>query len=180
VRYHDQEWGRPVHDDRRLFELLILEGAQAGLSWSTILHKRGGYRSAFANFDPVKVARFDARRRALLRRDLGIVRNRLKIESSVSNARAFLALQREFGSFSRYLWSFVDAKPLLNRPRPRRTPARTVLSDRISKDLLKRGFRFVGSTIIYAYLQAVGVVNDHSRGCYLCPPASRRRAARRR
>src|SRR5215471_9844178 len=164
VRYHDQEWGVPQHDDRRLFEMLILEGAQAGLSWSTILHKRSGYRRAFANFDPRKVARFDARRRAALRRDPGIVRNRLKIESTVSNARAFLALQREFGSFDRYLWSFVDGKPLLNRPRPRATPARTALSDRLSRDLLKRGFRFVGSTIIYAYLQAVGVVNDHSRG----------------
>ena len=180
VRYHDEEWGRPVHDDRRLFELLILEGAQAGLSWSTVLHKRAGYRRAFANFDPAKVARFNARRRAVLRRDAGIVRNRLKIESTVSNARAFLALQREFGSFDRYLWSYVNRKPLLNRPRPRGTPARTALSDRLSRDLLKRGFRFVGSTIIYAYLQAVGVVNDHSRGCFLCPPAPRRRVVRRR
>ena len=180
VRYHDEEWGRPAHDDRRLFELLILEGAQAGLSWSTVLHKRAGYRRAFANFDPAKVARFNARRRAVLRRDAGIVRNRLKIESTVSNARAFLALQREFGSFDRYLWSYVNRKPLLNRPRPRGTPARTALSDRLSRDLLKRGFRFVGSTIIYAYLQAVGVVNDHSRGCFLCPPAPRRRVVRRR
>ncbi|HUI62286.1 MAG TPA: DNA-3-methyladenine glycosylase I, partial [Steroidobacteraceae bacterium] len=129
VRYHDEEWGRPAHDDRRLFELLILEGAQAGLSWSTVLHKRAGYRRAFANFDPAKVARFNARRRAVLRRDAGIVRNRLKIESTVSNARAFLALQREFGSFDRYLWSYVNRKPLLNRPRPRWTPARTALSD---------------------------------------------------
>jgi DNA-3-methyladenine glycosylase I len=179
VHYHDREWGRPVHDDRRLFELLILEGAQAGLSWSTVLHKRAGYRRAFANFDPAKVARFDARRRAVLRRDAGIVRNRLKIESTVSNARAFVAVQREFGSFERYLWSFVEGKPLLNRPRPRATPTRTALSDRLSRDLLKRGFRFVGSTITYAYLQAVGVVNDHSRGCFLCPPAARRAARRR-
>ncbi len=179
VRYHDEEWGRPVHDERRLFELLILEGAQAGLSWSTVLHKRAAYRRAFARFDPGRVARFDARRRALLLRDAGIVRNRLKIESAVTNARAFLALQREFGSFDRYLWSFVDNKPLLNRPRARGVPARTALSDRLSKDLLKRGFRFVGSTIIYAYLQAVGVVNDHSRGCFLCPPPPRRRTRRR-
>ena len=177
LRYHDQEWGRPVHDDRLLFEMLILEGAQAGLSWSTILHKRPGYRRAFADFDVRKVARFDGRRRAALMRDAGIVRNRLKIESTVTNARAFLALQREFGSFGRYLWAFVGGKPLLNRPGPGGVPARTELSDRISKDLLKRGFRFVGSTIIYAYLQGVGVVNDHTRGCFRCPPAPRRRKA---
>ena len=178
VRYHDEEWGRPVHDDRRLFEMLILEGAQAGLSWSTILHKRAGYRRAFANFDPRKVARFDARRRAALRRDPRIVRNRLKIDATVTNAQAFLAVQREFGSFDRYLWSFVEGKPLVNRPRAR-VPARTALSDRLSKDLLKRGFRFVGSTIIYAFLQAVGVVNDHARGCFLCPPVRRAPAVRR-
>jgi len=175
LRYHDEEWGRPVHDDRQLFEMLILEGAQAGLSWSTILHKRAGYRRAFAKFDPRKVARFDARRRGALRRDPRIVRNRLKIDATVSNAHAFLAVQREFGSFERYLWSFVAGKPLLNRPRVGQVPARTALSDRLSKDLLKRGFRFVGSTIIYAYLQAVGVVNDHTRGCFLCPrPVGRR------
>jgi DNA-3-methyladenine glycosylase I len=179
LRYHDEEWGRPVHEDRRLFEMLILEGAQAGLSWSTILHKRAGYRRAFANFDPRKVARFDARRRAALRRDPGIVRNRLKIGATVTNAQAFLAVQREFGSFDRYLWSFVEGKPLVNRPRAGQVPARSALSDRLSKDLLKRGFRFVGSTIIYAYLQAVGVVNDHARGCFLCPPASRSAATRR-
>ena len=175
VRYHDLEWGRPVHEDRLLFEMLILEGAQAGLSWSTVLHKRTGYRRAFANFVPRTVARIDARRRAALRRDPGIVRNRLKIESTVSNARAFLAVQQEFGSFSNYLWAFVDGQPLINRPRRGQVAARTALSDRISKDLLKRGFRFVGSTIIYAYLQAVGVVNDHSRGCFLCPKAPGRR-----
>jgi DNA-3-methyladenine glycosylase I len=175
VRYHDREWGRPVHEERRLFEMLTLEGAQAGLSWLTILRKRNGYRRAFANFNPARVARFDARRRALLRRDSGIVRNRLKIESTVSNARSFLAVQREFGSFDAYLWAFVGGKPVVNRPGPRGVPARTPLSDQISRDLLKRGFRFVGSTIIYAYLQAVGVVNDHARGCYLCPPARRRR-----
>jgi DNA-3-methyladenine glycosylase I len=179
LRYHDEEWGRAAHDDRRLFEMLTLEGAQAGLSWSTILHKRSGYRRAFARFDPRRVARFDARQRARLRRDPGIVRNRLKIESTVSNARAFLALQREFGSFDRYLWSFVGGRPLLNRPRPGTLPARTALSDRISKDLLKRGFRFVGSTIIYAYLQAVGVVNDHARGCFLCPQRPAAGRARR-
>ena len=179
-RYHDREWGRPVHDDRRLFEMLTLEGAQAGLSWATILRKRAGYRRAFADFDPRRVARFDARRRAALLRDPGIVRNRLKIESTVSNARAFLAVQREFGSFARYLWSFVPGRrPLITRPRPGEVPASTPLSDRISKDLRQRGFRFVGSTIVYAYLQAVGVVNDHARGCYLCPPA-RRRAPRRK
>jgi DNA-3-methyladenine glycosylase I len=174
LRYHDEEWGRPVHDDRRLFEMLILEGAQAGLSWSTVLHKRAGYRRAFANFDPRKVARFDGRRRAALRGDPGIIRNRLKIESTVTNAQAFLAVQREFGSFDRYLWSFVGGRPLMNRPRPGAVPARTALSDRLSKDLLERGFRFVGSTIIYAYLQAVGVVNDHTRDCFRCPPAAAR------
>ncbi len=169
LHYHDEEWGRPVHDERLLFEMLILEGAQAGLSWSTVLHKRAGYRRAFANFDPRRVARITARRRAALLRDPGIVRNRLKIESTVTNARAFLAVQREFGSFGSYLWSFVEGGPLLNRPRRGTVPSRTPLSDRISKDLLKRGFRFVGSTIVYAYLQAVGVVNDHTRGCFLCP-----------
>ena len=179
LRYHDEEWGRPVHADRRLFEMLILEGAQAGLSWSTVLHKRAGYRRAFANFDPRKVARFDARRRAALRRDPGIVRNRLKIESTVTNARAFLAVQREFGSFDRYLWSYVGGQPLVNRPGRDGVPARTPLSDRLSRDLLERGFRFVGSTIIYAYLQAVGVVNDHARGCFRCPPARPARRARR-
>ena len=181
VRYHDEEWGRPVHDDRRLFEMLTLEGAQAGLSWSTILRKRLGYRRAFARFDPRRVARFDSRRRASLLRNPAIVRNRLKIDSAVTNARAFLAVQREFGSFDRYLWSFVSGAPLVNRPRPGTIPARTALSDRVSRDLAKRGFRFVGSTIVYAFLQAVGVVNDHARGCFLCPPLRRaRRAAARR
>jgi len=171
VRYHDEEWGRPVHDDRHLFEMLTLEGAQAGLSWSTILNKRSGYRRAFANFDPRKVARFDARKKKSLLADPGIVRNRLKVESTVTNARAFLEVQREFGSFDRYLWSFVAGRPVLNRPTAMKdVPARTALSDRISKDLKRRGFRFVGSTIVYAYLQAVGIVNDHSRGCFRCPP----------
>ncbi|HEY0768512.1 MAG TPA: DNA-3-methyladenine glycosylase I [Steroidobacteraceae bacterium] len=183
VRYHDEEWGRPVHDDRLLFEMLTLEGAQAGLSWSTILRKRAGYRGAFASFEPHKVARFDARRRAALRRDAGIVRNRLKIESTVTNARAFLAVQREFGSFDRYLWSFVSGRPIVNRPRSGALPARTPLSDQVSRDLVQRGFRFVGTTIVYAFLQAVGVVNDHARDCFLCPPRhspGRRRAAQRR
>ena len=176
VRYHDEEWGRPVHDDRRLFEMLTLEGAQAGLSWSTILHKREGYRRAFANFDVRRVARFDARRRAALRRDSAIVRNRLKIDSAVSNARAFLALQREFGSFDRYLWTFAGGRPLENCPRRGAVPARTALSDALSRDLTRRGFRFVGSTIIYAFLQAVGVVNDHTRDCFLCPRRTTRGA----
>ena len=169
-RYHDQEWGRPVHDDRRLFEMLILEGAQAGLSWSTILHKRAGYRRAFARFAARSVARFDARRRAALMRDPGIVRNRLKIDSTVTNARAFLAVQREFGSFDRYLWAFVAARPVVTHRRGGRLPARTVLSDRISGDLTRRGFRFVGTTIVYAYLQAVGVVDDHEFDCFLGGP----------
>lgn len=166
-RYHDEEWGRPAHDDRHLFEMLILEGAQAGLSWSTILHKRAGYRKAFARFDPRRVARFDARRRVALMRDPGIVRNRLKIASTVTNARAFLAVQREFGSFDRYLWSFVGGRPVVTHRRGGKVPARTALSDRVSKDLARRGFRFVGTTIVYAYLQAVGVVDDHSRACFL-------------
>lgn len=180
VRYHDEEWGRPVHDDLRLFEMLTLEGAQAGLSWSTILRKRAGYRRAFAGFEPRRVARFDAHRRAALRRDSAIVRNRLKIDAAVSNARAFLDVQRECGSFDRYLWSFVAGRPRVNRPRPGTVPARTDLSDAISRDLKKRGFRFVGSTIIYAFLQAVGVVNDHARGCFLCPPLRRRGQVRGR
>jgi DNA-3-methyladenine glycosylase I len=167
IRYHDKEWGRAVHDDRLLFEMLTLEGAQAGLSWLTILRKRAGYRKAFAGFDPRRVARFDAARKVRLLQNPGIVRNRLKIDSTVTNARAFLAVQREFGSFDRFLWAFVDGQPVVNCLRGNQgLPARTDLSDRISKELKKRGFRFVGSTIIYAYLQAVGVVNDHMRGCF--------------
>lgn len=174
IQYHDEEWGRPVHDDRHLFEMLILEGAQAGLSWATILHKRANYRKAFASFDPKKVARFDAGRRAALLRDPGIVRNRLKIDSTVTNAQAFLEVQKELGSFHRYLWNFVDGKPVIAiRSRGERLPASTDLSDRISKDLKKRGFRFVGTTIIYAFLQAVGVVNDHSQDCFLAPKAGK-------
>jgi DNA-3-methyladenine glycosylase I len=185
ARYHDRQWGRPVRRDRMLFEMLTLEGAQAGLSWSTILRKRAAYRRAFAGFDPQRVARFNARRRAALLRDPGIVRNRLKIESTVSNARAFLAVQREFGSFSRYLWRWVGGRPVLNGwPTRRQVPARTELSDRISADLRDRGFRFVGSTIVYAYLQAVGVVNDHTSECdlYRARPSApaRRRPPRKR
>jgi DNA-3-methyladenine glycosylase I len=172
IRYHDKEWGRPVHDDRLLFEMLTLEGAQAGLSWLTILRKRANYQKAFAHFDPKKVARFDAARKAALLLNPGIVRNRLKIDSTVSNARAFLQVQKEFGSFDRYLWAFVQGRPVINRWRStQRLPARTDVSDRISKDLKQRGFRFVGTTIVYAYLQAVGVVNDHTRGCFLYRPS---------
>lgn len=167
VRYHDREWGRPEHDDRMLFELLTLEGAQAGLSWSTILHKRDRYRRVFAGFDPRRVARYDARRQAALLRDPGIVRNRLKVASTVSNAGAFLAIQAEHGSFDRYLWAFVDGEPVVTRRHPGNpTPARTELSDRISKDLKRRGFRFVGTTIIYAFMQAAGLANDHARNCF--------------
>ena len=167
VAYHDDEWGTPHHDDRHLFEMLILEGAQAGLSWITILRKREGYRKAFAGFDPRKVARFTAAKQRALMKDPGIVRNRLKIEATISNAKAFLAVQKEFGSFSKYLWGFVDGKPRVNRPAaPAGVPASTALSDAISKDLKKRGFRFVGTTIVYAYLQAVGVVDDHAAACF--------------
>jgi DNA-3-methyladenine glycosylase I len=166
IAYHDKEWGVPVHDDRVLFEFLILEGAQAGLSWSTILKKRENYRRAFAGFDPRKVARFDASRKRKLMKDDGIVRNRLKIDSTVSNARAFLAVQKEFGSFDRYLWQFVGGEPIRNSRKGKDIPARTPESDALSKDLQRRGFRFVGSTICYAFMQAVGMVNDHVVGCY--------------
>ena len=166
IAYHDDEWGRPQHDDRVLFEFLILEGAQAGLSWRTILEKRAGYRRAFADFDPAKVARFTDARLEKLMLDPGIVRNRLKIVSARTNARAFLDIQREFGSFDAWLWAFVDGRPIVNRfTGPAEVPARTELSDRISKALAKRGFKFIGSTIIYAYLQAMGVVNDHLLSC---------------
>ena len=174
--YHDREWGAPVHDDRVLFEFLILEGAQAGLSWDTILRKREAYRDAFAGFDPAKVARFDARRRAALMKNEGIVRNRLKIESAVSNAKAFLDVQREFGEFDRDLWTFVGGKPIQNRRKAmREIPATTPESDALSKELKKRGFRFVGSTIVYAYMQAVGMVNDHLVTCFRHAELSTRR-----
>jgi DNA-3-methyladenine glycosylase I len=167
TRYHDTEWGVPVHDDRVLFEFLILEGAQAGLSWNTILNKRANYRAAFSNFDPRTVARYDDRKIAALMRDPGIVRNRLKIESTVSNARAFIAVQQQFGSFDRYIWQFVDGKPKRNHRRHmREVPASTDLSDIISKELKKLGFRFVGTTICYSFMQATGLVNDHLVSCF--------------
>jgi DNA-3-methyladenine glycosylase I len=172
--YHDREWGIPVHDDRVLFEFLTLEGAQAGLSWSTILRKRDGYRKAFAGFDPGKVARFDAARIAALMQDAGIVRNRAKIESTVANARAVLAVQRELGSFDAYLWRFVGGEPMREHRRSLRdVPATSPESDAMSKDLKKRGFRFVGSTICYALMQACGLVDDHVRGCFRARPAAK-------
>jgi DNA-3-methyladenine glycosylase I len=167
IAYHDEEWGVPVHDDGVLFEFLILEGAQAGLSWSTILRKRQNYRRAFARFNPRRVARFDAAKKNALMKDEGIVRNRLKIESTVTNARAFLAVQKEFGSFDAYAWRFVGGRPQQHACRtPRQIPVRTAESDALSKDLQRRGFRFAGSTICYAFMQAVGMVNDHLVGCY--------------
>ncbi len=167
VAYHDREWGVPRHDDTGLFELLTLEGAQAGLSWSTILRKREGYRRAFAGFDPEKVARFNTRSITRLMNDPGIVRNRLKIESTISNARAFLRVREEFGTFDAYIWSFVDGRPRTNRfRRLSDLPATTETSDGMSKDLRKRGFRFVGSTICYAFMQATGMVNDHEVECF--------------
>ena len=167
VAYHDAEWGVPVHDDRVLFEFLTLEGAQAGLSWETILRKRDAYRVAFAAFDPAAVARFTPARVEKLLADPGIVRNRLKVESTVTNARAFLQVQGEFGSFDAYVWRFVDGAPVVNRRRSSRgIPARTERSDALSRDLARRGFRFVGSTICYAFMQAVGLVNDHLVTCF--------------
>ena len=167
IAYHDREWGVPVRSDRKLFEFLILEGAQAGLSWDTILAKRENYRKAFAGFDPKSISRFNARKKSQLMRDAGIVRNRLKIEAAVVNARCFLALQKEHGSFSRYVWSFVGGKPVKNRHKTLKTvPARTSVSDALSKDLKRRGFKFVGSTIMYAFMQAVGMVNDHTVDCF--------------
>jgi len=165
--YHDREWGVPSHDDRHLFEMLILEGAQAGLSWITILKKRENYRRAFDNFDARKVARYDARKIRKLLADPGIVRNRLKVAAAVQNARAFLAVQKEFGSFDRYLWQFVGGSPIQNhRKSLKDIPPRTREADAMSKDLLKRGFKFVGPTICYAFMQAVGMVNDHTTDCF--------------
>ncbi len=167
VRYHDEEWGVPVHDDRRLFEFLILEGAQAGLSWSTILAKRAGYRQAFEGFDAERVARYGAREVRRLMGNAAIVRNRLKIESAVANARATLRLRERHGALDAYLWRFVDGRPIQNRWRtPRQVPARTDVSDALSRDLRQQGFRFVGSTICYAFMQAVGMVNDHLVSCF--------------
>jgi DNA-3-methyladenine glycosylase I len=167
IQYHDKEWGRPVHQDRVLFEFLILEGAQAGLSWDTILNKRENYRRAFDRFDAARIAKYDNRKVRTLLADPGIVRNRLKIASTISNARAFLAVQKEFGTFDRYIWQFVGGKAKKNnRVRSRRVPARTRESDAISKDLKRRGFRFVGTTICYAFMQATGMVDDHARHCF--------------
>ena len=167
VEYHDEEWGVPVRDDHKLFEFLILEGAQAGLAWITILRKRKGYRKAFANFDAEKVARFTPKRIEKLLENPAIVRNRLKVESAVSNAKTFLKTQEEFGTFSDYIWRFTDGKPIVNRPKTMNDiPATTDLSDTISKDLKKRGFKFVGSTIVYAHMQATGMVNDHVVSCF--------------
>ena len=167
LSYHDEEWGVPVRDDIRHFEFLILEGAQAGLSWSTVLHKRPAYRKAFAGFDPEKVARFNGRSVERLLGDAGIIRNRLKIEAAISNARRFLEVQSEFGSFDRYIWRFVDNEPIVNRWQEQKdVPATSPQSDALSKDLKSRGFKFVGSTIIYAHMQAIGLVNDHLVDCW--------------
>jgi len=167
IRYHDEEWGVPQHDDRILFEFLLLEGAQAGLSWDTILQKRENYRAAFDGFNPERIARYDRRKMATLLRNPGIVRNRLKIASAVRNAKAFLSVQKEFGSFDRYIWQFTGGKPRGNAWGPeQRVPASTPESDAMSKDLKKRGFNFVGSTICYAFMQAVGMVNDHQVECF--------------
>lgn len=167
VAYHDDEWGVPVHDDATIFEFLTLEAAQAGLSWYTILRKRAAYRAAFADFDAVRVARFTPARIEKMLLDPGIVRNRLKVESAVSNAKHFLAVQKEFGSFDKYIWGFVGGKPIVSRIRTKADyPVRTEISDALSKDLKKRGFRFVGSTIVYAHMQATGMVNDHSMDCF--------------
>lgn len=167
ISYHDHEWGVPLHDDRRLFEFLILEGAQAGLSWETILKKRDHYRRAFDDFDACRIAAYDDGKLAALLADPGIVRNRLKIAATVANARAFLEVQAEFGSFDAFIWGFVDGRPLHNHwESPREVPSRTPASDAMSKALSRRGFKFVGSTICYAFMQATGMVNDHTRGCF--------------
>lgn len=166
-RYHDEEWGVPVRDDRKHFEFLMLEGAQAGLAWRTVLHKRPAYRRAFAGFDPEKVARFNARSIERLVNDAGIIRNRQKIEAAITNARRFLEVQESFGSFDSYIWRFVDGKPIVNRwKRQRDVPATSTQSDALSRDLKSRGFKFVGSTIIYAHMQAIGLVNDHLVDCH--------------
>jgi DNA-3-methyladenine glycosylase I len=167
IPYHDEEWGVPVHDDRLLFEMLILEGAQAGLSWLTILKKRENYRNAFDNFNAKKIAKYDARKAARLLKDDGIIRNRLKIAATIENAKAFLAVQKEMGSFDKYLWQFVGGKPLVNHWKTmKEVPVKTKESDAMSKDLQKRGFKFVGSTICYAFMQAVGMVDDHTVDCW--------------
>jgi DNA-3-methyladenine glycosylase I len=179
--YHDHEWGIPVRDDRLLFEFLILEGAQAGLSWSTILQRRESYRAAFDNFDAAKIARYDSRHKKRLLADPGIIRNRLKVEATVANASAFLAVQREFGSFSAYLWRFVNDEPLVNHWKTlKEVPAETTESNAMSRDLKKRGFRFVGPTICYAFMQAVGMVNDHLVDCFRHPANLETSSPRRR
>ena len=167
IKYHDKEWGVPVHNDKKLFEFILLEGFQAGLSWRTILYKRQNFRKAFDNFDFNKVAKYDKRKINSLMKDAGVIRNQLKINSAVSNAKAFIAVRKEFGTFDKYIWGFVNGKPIKNNFRSlKEIPARTELSDLISKDLKKRGFNFVGSTIIYAHMQATGMVNDHSVDCF--------------
>jgi len=174
IRYHDEEWGVPVHDDQLLFEFLILEGAQAGLSWETVLRKRENYRRALSGFDPAKIARLTARDRAHLLKDPGLVRNRAKIESTVKNARAFLEIQEEYGSFDAFLWAHVDGTPIQGKRRTRSDlPAKTPLAEQLSKEMKKRGFGFVGPTIIYAFLQAVGVVNDHLTTCFRHKPLAK-------
>lgn len=167
IKYHDKEWGVPIHNDKKLFEFLLLEGFQAGLSWKTILYKRKNFQKAFDNFDFNKVAKYDKRKIAALMKDAGIIRNQLKINSSVTNAKAFLAVRKEFGTFNKYIWGFVNGKPIVNKFKSiKEVPAKTELSDLISKDLKERGFNFVGSTIIYAHMQATGMVNDHLISCF--------------
>lgn len=167
IKYHDKEWGVPLHNDRKLFEFLILEGFQAGLSWRTILHKRENFRKAFDNFDFNKVAKYNRRKINSLLKDAGIIRNKLKIEGAITNAKAFLRVRKEIGTFNKYIWSFVDGKPIQNKFKSlKQLPAKTELSDKISEDLKKRGFKFVGSTIVYAHMQATGMVNDHIKTCY--------------
>jgi len=167
IKYHDEEWGVPVHDDRKLFEMLILEGAQAGLSWITILRKRGNYRKAFNNFDAKKIAKYDSKKVKQLLLNEGIIRNRLKIAAAIQNAKCFLAVQKEFGSFDKYIWQFVNGRPIVNKRKSlKEIPSMTNESDAMSRDLKKRGFKFVGSTICYAFMQAVGMVNDHTKKCF--------------
>lgn len=167
IKYHDKEWGVPLHNDKKLFEFLILEGFQAGLSWRTVLHKRENFRKAFDNFDFNKVAKYDKRKINSLLKDEGIIRNKLKIKGAVKNAKAFLEIRKKFGTFDKYIWGFIKGKPILNKSKSlRELPAKTDLSDHISKDMKKRGFTFVGSTIVYAHMQATGMVNDHLMSCY--------------
>lgn len=166
IKYHDEEWGKPLHDDRKLFEFLILESFQAGLSWRTVLHKRENFRKAFAKFDAKKVSKFDRKKFNSLMKDAGIIRNRLKIEAAINNAKCFLSIQKEFGSFDKYVWSFVNQKPVINKPKSiKDLPAKTKISDAMSEDMGRRGFKFRGSTICYAFMQAVGMVDDHLVGC---------------